>query len=662
MTVRIATRIAVPDAVERPVSPRASLPATASSSADRASDSATPVAPVARSPTTTSPVRSIGPGRRATTASRPIAVNPAVRASPQRTRARATVRFRQTNASPTMPNSTMRVSSCRPSGRADANDTPRTADATIAPTAIAVFWRTARGSRRMLASTMPAPVNARSSETIGSGRSPLVMAWATARRPANSAASIALRATRSAATVARASARRTSGSDPQAVDRDPGRPEPLAHGLIGLLDRDREDPMVRVPQAEERAGELRTEDRRDADERRAPRQATALAEEHGLGRVRGVGTEPRQDLEAPGERPWPAPERGTGTLVGDVVDPVRHEADLPPRVGGEPDELGGRGDHELRFFGVGLDPELVIGRDVHEEDGIETRRRLVDLRLQRAEPGRRLPVDLLARIAGPMLADAAEPQRVGQEAALRRGLGERAERRPVMVGDAQRLRVDDDRRLRVDDPVDLSEPEPVAAPQPDRTELVRATLRRAQRERKGHALVGPRREPRADRAARHAGRGGLGIDPLGQREADLEPRHRKGLAVGDDDPRREGIARHHARRRELELGIHPAERRPRGEERHAPSGERRGGSDDDDGLTGHRRDPEEDDGDRPGEESGPLDGHATGRGSSAGTGTRARTSLTTAAGVRPRIWASASRNKRCRSTAGAWRFTSSGST
>src|SRR5207245_10711364 len=136
----------------------------------------------------------------------------------------------------------------------------------------------ARPSRRRLGRTMPAPGSPRSSETIGSGRSPLFMAWATARRPANSAASIALRATRSAATVARASARCTSGSDPQAVDRDPGRPEPLAHGLIGLLDRDREDPMVRVPQAQERAGELRTEDRRDADERRAPRPAAARAE------------------------------------------------------------------------------------------------------------------------------------------------------------------------------------------------------------------------------------------------------------------------------------------------------------------------------------------------------------------------------------------------
>src|SRR5438477_7798434 len=101
----------------------------------------------------------------------------------------------------------------------------------------------------MLASTIPTPVSASASGTIGSARSPLVRPWATANRPANSAASITLRLTRIAAMVAWASARRTSRSDPQAVDGDAGRAQPEPHGLAGLLDRDGEDAVVRAPQA-----------------------------------------------------------------------------------------------------------------------------------------------------------------------------------------------------------------------------------------------------------------------------------------------------------------------------------------------------------------------------------------------------------------------------
>jgi hypothetical protein len=81
-----------------------------------------------------------------------------------------------------------------------------------------------------------------------------------------------------------------------------------------------------------------------------------------------------------------------------------------------------------------------------------------------------------------MLAHAAEAQRVRQEPALRRGLGERPERRPMVIRHAEWLRVRDDRGTRIDDAVDAREAEPVAAAQPDRAELVCAALRGPERE------------------------------------------------------------------------------------------------------------------------------------------------------------------------------------
>src|SRR4029077_6460166 len=172
---------------------------------------------------------------------------------------------------------------------------------------------------------MPTPARARTMVTIGIARSPIVTTCAAATIPPNSTASMRLRATRSAPIVVCALARRMPRSDPQAVHGDVGRVQPGPDALVGLLDRDGEDAMVRAAEREEGAREVGAEPRGDADERRAPRKPPAFAQEHGLGRMRRVRPEPREDLEAAGERPRAAAERRPRTLVRHVVDAIRHE-------------------------------------------------------------------------------------------------------------------------------------------------------------------------------------------------------------------------------------------------------------------------------------------------------------------------------------------------
>src|SRR6266542_2376258 len=135
----------------------------------------------------------------------------------------------------------------------------------------------------MLARTIPTPVSASIAVTIGSAIAPAVATCAAASSAANSTASMTLRPTRSAAIVTWALPRRTARSDPQAVHGDVGRAQPRAHALTGLLDRHREDAVMGPTEREERAGEVRAEHRRDADERRTPREPAALAQEHRLG-------------------------------------------------------------------------------------------------------------------------------------------------------------------------------------------------------------------------------------------------------------------------------------------------------------------------------------------------------------------------------------------
>src|SRR2546423_14045451 len=151
----------------------------------------------------------------------------------------------------------------------------------------------------MLARTMPTPVRASTVVTIGMARSPAVNTCAAATIVAKSTALMRLRVTSRTPIPAGALDRRTARSDPQAVHGDVGGTEASADGIVELLDRDREDPVVRSAQREERAREVRPEHRRDAHERRAPRKAAALAQEHRFGRMGCIRSETGEDLEAP---------------------------------------------------------------------------------------------------------------------------------------------------------------------------------------------------------------------------------------------------------------------------------------------------------------------------------------------------------------------------
>src|SRR5690242_16286048 len=97
---------------------------------------------------------------------------------------------------------------------------------------------------------MPVPVSARAAATTGIGRSPAVRTCAAANRAANSTPSMTLRATSSAATAELA--RRTPSSDAQVVDDDAGREQPGAYRVVGRLDGNGEDAMLRAAQREKR--------------------------------------------------------------------------------------------------------------------------------------------------------------------------------------------------------------------------------------------------------------------------------------------------------------------------------------------------------------------------------------------------------------------------
>src|SRR5712691_4664984 len=246
-------------------------------------------------------------------------------------------------------------------------------------------------SRSAAMRTSVAPMIASVVGVNASGSRPPLMCTS-ARRHANPTASITARATRSAA-KARELDRRTPLPLSEDVVRDPldrevrrerGRDIPHGHD---------QDAVVRATERDRRVGETLAEARCDDHQRRAPRQAAALAEKYGLGRAYGVWTEPCEDLEAPGERSRPAAKRGARPLVREVVDAVRHEPDLPAGPSREAHELGGGGHDELRGLGVGLYPVLLVRGHVDEEDRVEARGRLVELRVKLAKTRRRLPVD-----------------------------------------------------------------------------------------------------------------------------------------------------------------------------------------------------------------------------------------------------------------------------
>src|SRR5438045_798232 len=213
-------------------------------------------------------------------------------------------------------------------------------------------------SRSAATKTSVAPMIARVVGVNPSGSMPPLMCTI-ARRHANATASITARATRSAA-KARELDRRTALPRCEDVVRHAVDHQVRAEGGRDVAYADDEDAVMRATKRDRGVGETRAEPGSDDHERRAPREAAALAEEDGFGRADGVRTEPREDLEAACERARSATKRRTGPLVSKVVDAVRPASDLPARRGRQTHELGGRGNDELGGLGVGLDPVLLV--------------------------------------------------------------------------------------------------------------------------------------------------------------------------------------------------------------------------------------------------------------------------------------------------------------
>src|SRR2546429_470245 len=129
--------------------------------------------------------------------------------------------------------------------------------------------------------------------------------------------------------------------------------------------------------------------------------------------------------EAGGRGPRPRAARGRGPCGRGVGGAMGDDSARASRRGGEAYELRGRRYDELRRFGIGLDPVLLVRRDVDEIDRVEARRGLVELRLELAEACRRLPVDLLSRVAAAVRPHAAEAKGIRHPPATRGGLRER---------------------------------------------------------------------------------------------------------------------------------------------------------------------------------------------------------------------------------------------
>src|SRR5437879_5946891 len=262
------------------------------------------------------------------------------------------------------------------SGRVGRSTATRRPAARVVPTT-AVPRASEPVSRSAATRTSVAPMNARVVGVKPSGSRP-PLACTRARRHANAIASITARVTRSAAR-ARELDRRTSLPLCEDVVRDALGHEVRAERSRYVGDGHDEDAVMRATERDRRVREPLAEPRSDDDERRAPREAATLAEEHGLRRAHGVRTEAREDLEAARERPGSASERGPGPFMREVVDAVGHEPDLAARGGGKTDQLRGGRDDELGGLRIGLDPVLLVGGHVDEVDRVEARRRFVEL-------------------------------------------------------------------------------------------------------------------------------------------------------------------------------------------------------------------------------------------------------------------------------------------
>src|SRR2546430_11430079 len=140
---------------------------------------------------------------------------------------------------------------------------------------------------------------------------------ATASRHANAMASISARVTRRAA-IARELDRRTLLQRCERVARHTVREEVRTDFARDLISADDKDAVVRAAERDRGRGEPVPDARRHDDERRAPREPAALAQEHGLGRANRIRAEPSEDLEAAGQRARAPAQRGTGPFVRQV--------------------------------------------------------------------------------------------------------------------------------------------------------------------------------------------------------------------------------------------------------------------------------------------------------------------------------------------------------
>src|SRR5688500_7579537 len=184
---------------------------------------------------------------------------------------------------------------------------------------------------------MPMPNSTMVQGTIGSGATPVVNTWASAAMVVNATASTKQRAPMRTATAALPRTAQLPWM--QNVEDDASSAEMRREADVGGRDADPEHTVMRSPEREHRAGEAGRDLRRHHDERRAPGQPAALAEEHCLGRIRGVGPEAREDLQRPRERVRTAAERGARTLVRQVVESVCDQPDLSTRVRGDAHHL-----------------------------------------------------------------------------------------------------------------------------------------------------------------------------------------------------------------------------------------------------------------------------------------------------------------------------------
>src|SRR5947208_1767552 len=421
-----------------------------------------------------------------------------------------------------------------------------------------------------------------------------------------------------------------------------------------LADRNDEDAVVRATKRDRRVREPRAKPRRDDDDRRAPRETSAFAEEDRLGRAHSVGTQARQDLEAAGERPGSASERRSRPFVREIVDAVRHEPDLASRRRGEAYELSRRRDNELGGLGIGLDPILLVRRDVDEEDRVEARRRFVNLCLQLAKASRGLPMDLLARVAAPVRPDSAKAKGIGHQSAARRRLGEGPQRGKRAIADGEWRGVRRDLGSERYGPFALSEAEPVAGTQAQGPDRIGAAGRDADGQAHEDAFPPAHWKPKVDPATWTPGRRPRRLDPFGEEEARVQPRQRQWLAVHDLDGRDRKLAGDDPIRGERDTRVHRRQREATGDLDDEPRDQSANGKHDDRRRTADGRSSQEEQHDLPREVPGPqverMSLHrvqpAVAATSSAGTGVRARTSAMIAVVVRPRIWASALRKSR----------------